>query len=91
MGVQFVDHRALFAVLGVLFGRLALPYHVAALLRPPHLEGWYHINWMMDGMRQALMHFGILWVGFDRCLGRRNLREDTAHASWAVDMEIELL
>ena len=25
--------------LGVLFGRLALPYHVAALLRPPHLEG----------------------------------------------------
>jgi len=45
----------------------------------------------MDGMRQVLMHFGMLWSDYaDRCLGRRNLREDTEYASWAADIEIEL-
>jgi len=46
---------------------------------------------MIDGMRQVLMHFGILWLDYaNRCLERRNLREDTEYASWSADMKIEL-
>lgn len=45
----------------------------------------------MDGMRQVLMHFSILWLDCaDRCLGHRNLREDTEYAFRVADMEIEL-